>query len=429
MSMSRTIIISLGILVLLTPSFCAAGEITARILQFKMNRLYFPVGEEENIFRDSPFAICLSHDTLYRGRIEASFPGVSYSYPIDSVLDTAAIDSCYGVIEAAEIDSLSPINIGILKSLPYGDFSDARGILAGINAADSQGIGFSRYGTALKTRLYNSWIEMQIDFESGLIDGVCSFDAVISPGMDVETISAPAPFYVALIPNVSRAVNKNGLLTTSLYYRFNEDRVSALFDGRSAEPFRCLYLTDVPCPRAYKFDPDRGRNLLNYLKKRPRKVKIAYENSTLKRLAQYFADILSRDKINVKLTTSFSDADIYISYVPLHGEKMDTSLYYIMDILTTDTTESNPMNSSVSITANYLELQHDSSDPETRTYYLNLAQRDLREYLGVFPLLRPAVYFSTGRNLKGYSFNRDGRLELKDLRKIRLPDISSGDKR
>jgi hypothetical protein len=429
MSIRRTIVISLCMFVFLTLSFCAAGEITARILQFKMNRLYFPVGEEENIFRDSPFVICLFNDTIYQGRIEASFPGISYSYPVDSVFDTAAIDTCYGIIEAAEIDSLSPINIGILKSLPYGDFSNASGILAGITAADSQGIGFSRYGTTLNTHLYNSWVEMQIDFESGLIDAVCSFDAVISPGIIAETISAPAPFYVALIPNVSRTVNKNGLLTTSLYYRFNEDRLYALFNGRNAEPFRCLYLTDAPCPRAYEFDPDKGRNLLNYLKKRPRKVKIAYENSTLKRLAQYFADILSRDKINVKLTTSFSDADIYISYVPLHGEKIDTSLYYIMDILTTDTTEGNPMNSNVSITANYLELQRGSSDPETRTYYLNLAQRDLREYLGVFPLLRPTVYFAAGGNLKGYSFNRDGRLELKDLRKIRLPDVSSGDNR
>ena len=414
------------LLVLSVSGFCSVDKIETKILQIKMNRIYFASGEEENIFQDCLFFIIKTDDTLFDGYIEASYPGISFSYPIKYISDTLNFDSCAAFIYPAKIDRLTPINIGILKSIPYGSPSNFPGITSVSSTTDSANDCLSRYGNIIHTHIYDSETEMLLDYEAGIIDAFISFKRVSSQRLNTQTVSSPAPFYAALIPNISKAVNSKGLLTTSLYYRFNDERLSAIFRGDKIEPYFCLYPADDTCRRLYSFNPDDGRNLLNYLDKKPKKLFFSAGNSSLEKLGLYFADILSRDRIRVKFTEDNSKADIHLRFIPLSGDNIDSSLTFILDLLKTDLSDDKNSNITITEITQYLESAGNAISQEGQKYYFNLAQRSFIEDLGIFPLLRPSLFFISGENLKGCAFDNNGRLELGNLRKVVLPQKQVG---
>lgn len=423
------IIVNCDFLLLLLISIssnCVAESIQANILQIKLNRVYFNVGEEENIFGNCEYSICSNDDTLSKGLIEASYPGVSFSYPDSSLSNLILRDSIYGIIQPANIDSLSPINIGILRSIPYGNPSNFPGIISAISESDSSDFGSTKYGNNIHTYLYDSKIEMLIDFESGFLDAYVSYFGENTHKRKSSITSAPAPFFVALIPNISKPLNIKGLLTTSIYYRFSENRIANFFDGDSALPLFCLFPRADTCPRMFEFNPEKGRTLLGYLDKKPKKLVIGYQNEFLSRPAQYFADILSRDRIKVRLAEQLSDADVYLRYLPYQTAIPDTSFCSLLNILKMDLPEDNAFESSLDEIELDLARQEQTSDPNSKIYYLNLAQRTMMEDIGVFPLFRPVLFFAAGENIKGYSFNKDGLLQIGNLRKIAEPRISAG---
>ncbi len=406
--------------------FASAEEISGEILQIKMNRIYFSAGEEENIFKDCSYTISKSEEVLYEGYIEASYHGISYSYPIENISDAINIDSCTAIIQPAKIDSLTPINIGILKSIPYGSSSNFPGLTSIMSTTDSTDRRLSGYGNILHTYFYDSDTEMLIDFESGVIDAFISYKKESPRDINTISIHSPAPFYAALIPNISKAVNNKGFMTTSLYYRFNEKRLTAIFEGDKIEPYYCLFPDKSAVRRLYNFSPENGRSLLNYLEKKPKKLFIFMENSSLELLGLYFGDILSRDKIRVKFIDNSSKADIYLKFIPLNESKIDSSLIYILDLLKSHLPDDNNLNSTILEIREYLELSSDAVSSEGEGYYLRLAQRSLTEDLGVFPLLRPSLFFTSGEILKGCRFDNYGRLDLSNLRKVLLPVKPSG---
>ena len=412
------------LLILSFSANCLAASIQAKILQIKMNRIYFNAGEEDNILANCAYSICLNNDTLFGGLIEASYSGVSYSYPDSNISNLLLKDSCYAKIQPADVDSLSPINIGILRSIPYGDPSNFPGIMSAVSNSDISNFGSTRYGNNLHTYLYDSKIEMQIDFESGILDAYISISGESIRKRKFSMINSPAPFFAALIPDISKQINIKGLMTTSMYYRFNEERISALFGGDDASPLFCLFPRIDTCMRMFEFNPEKGRSLLGYFDKKPKKLVIGYQNESLAKPAQYFADILSRDKIKVKLTDRFAEADVYLSYVPFQTKKPDTSFYSLMNILKLDSSENNSIESALAEIELHLARQNRTSDLNSRIYYLNLAQRIMMEDICVFPLFRPTLFFVAGENLKGYSFDIDGLLQVENLRKIVRPKIS-----
>lgn len=407
-----------------------AGEINSEILQTKMNRFYFASGEEADIFQNCYFVITKHDDTIFDGHIEASYSGVSYSYAIDNIADSINIDSCQVFIQPAKIDSLSPINIGILKSIPYGSASNFPGITSVTSNLDTTNNKLSKYGNNLHTYLYETDTEMLIDFESGLIDAFVSYKKEMLFQVDFKTISAPAPFYAALIPNISKAVNEKGFMTTSLYYRFNDKRISTIFPGDNIEPYYSLYYSEAIHNRLFEFDPANGRNLLKYLIKKPKRIQFAIDNSSLKNLGLYFADILSRDRIRTKFTKDISKADVHLKLVPLSEYRIGSSLIYIIELLKNDMIDSkngNLTNITILEIDQYLELAANAFTAESQKYYLDLAQRSLIEDIGVFPLLRPSLFFTTNENLKGSAFDTDGNIDLSNLRKVVLPQIPNGE--
>ncbi len=425
----RSIFVIIILLVFSGLGFCFAEPIKTEILQIKMNRIYFASGEEENIFQDCSFFVIKSDDTLIKGYIEKSYAGVSYSYPTEKLSDTITTDSCSAFIQPATIDSLTPVIIGIHKLIPYGSSSNFPGLLSVTVSDDSLNNGLSKYGNILHTYLYESETEMLLDFESGLIDAFISYKQELPSHKNQkysEIIHAPAPFYAALIPNISKAVNNKGLLTTSLYYRFNDERLSSIFYGDNTVSYNCLFPAENSCRRLYAFDPDNGRNLLNYIDKIPKKLFMSIDNNSLEKLGLYFADILSRDKIRLKFAEDNSKADIYLKFIPLSEDNNDSSLTYILKLLKADSPANKKINSTISEIEKYIESANNANAKESQQYYLNLAQRALTEDLGVFPLLRPSLYFSSGNNLKGCAFDNNGHLDLSNLRKVLLPSRPAG---
>ncbi len=408
-------------------SFCLADEaekINTEIIQIKMDRFYFASGVEENIFQDCSYIIIKSDDTLYKGHIEASYPGVSYCYQTESISDTFNIDSCRAIIQPARIDSLTPINIGVLKSIPYGSLSNFPGIISVTLSDDSAHIGESKYGNILHTHHYDSETEMLLDFEAGRIDALISYKSNQMLNQNQTIISTPAPFYVAMIPNISKPVNKRAFFTTSLYYRFNAERISTLFDDKDAISQNCLfpYLND--CNRLFEFNPENGRNLLNYMQKKPKKIFIQLQDRSLEKLGQYFADVLSRDRIKTKFTEDSEKADILIEFVPILENNLDSSLKHFLNILNSflpSMSVSNPIAAIYPELIQYFESAQNAGTEEKENYYLRLAQRTLMEDIGIFPLVRPSLHIISNDNLIGVRFDMSGNLDISNLRKVILP--------
>jgi len=397
-------------------AFCSDEFLEAEILQTKMNRIYFSSGVEENIFQDCFYFLIKSDDTLLTGYIEKSYPGISYSFPIDSLSNIIFNDSCTAFIQAAAIDSLIPISIGVLKSIPYGSSSNFPGLTSKLSPGDSISEATSKYGNIIHTHLYDSETEMLLDFEAGIIDAFISYKSNYMLNQNKILVSTPAPFYVAMIPNISKPVNEKAYLTTSLYYRFNEKRISTLFDGDNVTVQNCLFPCLRKFKRMYEYNPENGRNLLNYLDDKPKKIYIKLENESLEKLGQYFADVLSRDRIKTRFTEDNDKADINLKFVSLYDP-----FYSILTFIESDLLKYKDTNNTFLELLDILEYYKTVTYMTSQIYLPERIQRPLIEDVGVFPLLRPSLHFISNENLKGVQFDIDGNIDISNLRKIILP--------
>ncbi len=228
-------------------------ELQSRILQYRLDRLYFGSGKEANVFAGSPFVIVCNGDTIYEGCIEQSFMGVSYSDTTSLFFDTTLADSCYAVIEAADIDTLSPIKLGAVGFEPLAMLTDylgtVRALLSAIWERNNPITATSIHGNEVSISRRVPFIDMVVSLQFGEIDGFFSYRSYASQMEDSRVIGTPAPFFVALVPNLSRKVNRGGLITTSMYYRFGESRLKVVFDGDKVHPMNCFYPAADNCRR------------------------------------------------------------------------------------------------------------------------------------------------------------------------------------
>ncbi|MDH4157233.1 MAG: hypothetical protein OEW00_08160 [candidate division Zixibacteria bacterium] len=390
-----------------------AGRIESRILQYRFDRLYFERGNEEDIFPGHAFTVYIGADSLFSGYIAESHAGVSISEPASGYFDSISIGSCRVLIETAEVDLNSPVKLGCLSELRRTIIMPEAAV--GSAAADSGPAVLPR----VVVQMYDSPLEMTLDFEKGQIDGLLHYEA-FHGSPTVKVVSAPAPFYAALIPNISKDFNEHGLLTTSLYYRFDPAKLPVVFDGDKADQFSCLYVRDSGQSRPYGCDPAKGRALLRQLKKRPQKVSIHVQEASLEKLAEYFADILSRDRIRAEIASDVSKADLYLRYVPLISNRPDSGLAEIAALLRRDGSPDLSVTEPLTLIENNLAAAQAENDSNL-AYYCDLAARRLKEDVGVFGLFRPSITFNAGLALKGYYFNDQGFLDLTRLVKLQLP--------
>ncbi|UCD16768.1 MAG: hypothetical protein JSV44_09960 [Candidatus Zixiibacteriota bacterium] len=394
------------------------------ILQYKLDRMYFSLGSEANIFPDCRFVVFRDSIPVIDGAIEIAQPGISISYPLHRLIDTANLHIMHAVIDAATIDSTSEIIIGAAE---FDQISLAAvfPVLKGEDSIRTVGsIYFTQHGNPLEWRRFESLFEMNLAYSGGALDGYFSYSAPQLPAGRANYISTQAPYFIALAPNVAREFNHNGLLTTSLYYRFDPEKSYIFFGGDRLEPQYCLYLNDSTVNRTYAYNSEAGRRLMQSVRGCPRKLALYAADGKLEQTGAYFGDILSRDKMRTEFVSSRRDADIYFLFVPLNKKDTMCSLKFIYDFLVSDTAYGHQINKTVALIGNYLESAENAASARIYKYYLGKIDRALREDIGVFPLFRPTLYFVAGTDVQDYTFDSNGYMDLKQLSKIRLPGVA-----
>ncbi len=409
------------------PSAANAGQLESEILQYKFDRVYFDVGDEQLVFPGCRFTIYHGEDSLYSGRIEKAFLGISYSAPTFNFADTTEIEKLHAIIETADIDTSSTIVL-CCRDLDPSELTmpvvDSSGALVLKSGKDPLMTG---RGNPALLQPADDYI-LAGDLAGQNCSGVISVEPFTEPFCRADKVVAhEAPFFAALVPNLSKEANSDAYPATSLYYRFDVRIMwPAVFGGKAPTPIHRLYAVNGVSPRSYEYDPETGRQLLTKTKNRPKKITIGVLNARLQKVAELFADVLSRDKIQVEIKPGDSDADLLLTFVPIVWDDPAISLWYILGLLSTHEPKTDAQRETMTIIANYVQNSRSADDASTRFYFSRLADRSLQQDLGVFPLFRPTIHFSPGTELIGAGFDESGYPNLDALTKLRLPSSAAG---
>ncbi|MBU8932768.1 MAG: hypothetical protein KOO62_02060 [candidate division Zixibacteria bacterium] len=398
-------------LVIGLPGATASEELRAHAIQCRHDRLYFDRGVEDRVLRHCRFVIMRESEPVYEGCIETSALGISYSYPTSGYTDSLDLDSITIILNPAPIDSLSAIVVGYCGPIDIltGGFNPTRAIY-----------------NELSFREYDSEFEMLLDFEAGRLDVIIGFREM-RPAIACRTIAGTmAPFYVALVPNLSRLQKDRALITTSLYYRFDPTRMSLIFEGQAPLPYNCLTWygrtrLEQACLRPYPYDPELGRLLLRQLRPKPRTLSLGATHPVFDAALHYYADILSRERIRITVESDLTEADIRLIPVPLMEGNATASLEYLQCLLSKETPPENDVSETLQIIGDYLRSARRTSDSTVADYYCNLAELSLRDDIGILPLYRPTVYAATTESITGWRSDNSGVICIEDLIKIILP--------
>lgn len=397
-----------------------AGVVECDILQYRADRLYFPLGEEDNVLRLCAFTVIRDNDTLYSGKIEASHPGICYSHPTGGFFDTLHIDSLHTLVETYEVGTSSPTYLG---TTGFEAIVDSAGTPANLTRMESKDAPMHRGSTPEGIHLvhYESHWEMRSDYAQGILDGYFSYQP--HPGSESEAVrlSVSAPYYAALIPGVKYHYRDNSILTTSLYYRFDETKHNTVFDGDSVQAADCLNCSYSGCPRSIWFNPGNGKDLIKHIRNRNRKYTIVAEDKSLEPTALFFTDILSRDRLKTELKVGDTDGNCHVVYVPIESDSLASCLRFIHNRLAAGTAEGKSASEATAIVGNYLDLGDSAPDSETRERFYRQAEVTLQE-IGVFPLFRPTVFFTSHKYLRGAAFDTVGRFVTSDLVHLTPPE-------
>ena len=418
-----TLVLIAVALILSSVTFSAkATELRTNILQYKQGRFYFPAGREVLVYPHCTFSIFNGDDSLLSGRIKVSALGVSYSDPVETVLDSAMLDKLTAVITTADIDSTAAITIGTVyfNQVPYSSmFPDLFGLFG---SSDRSEVFFTESGNAIKIKRYLSPAEMKLAFESGAIDGYFSYNYPQSCDTGLMISSAQAPYFVALLPNISTLYNQRGLMTSSLYYRVDDGNLGNLFGGDRAVAQNCPEAMPDSCPRPLPYDLLKGQQLLNVLKPINGPVRIASSEREFQPTAMYFADVLWREKVETRIQVGQTGADIYIAPVPVAADSLWLSLEYIKTFLSRDTIAGRSANKNLQLLNNYINEIKAADSTDRQLEYAKKSAELLWQDIGVFSLYRPRVYFISRQDIGNAVFDKDGYMNLRELVKLRLPN-------
>jgi len=395
------------------PSGANAAEWQTQSFELRLDRLYFPAGEESLIFEDAPFVILRTDDTIYAGFIEHAWEGVSVSEPAHGFFDTIPTDDLSAIVQPAELDTTRPINVG--SELPRLSV---------------------RAGTDTTSRTewsdYNPIDPLREDFLSGALDAIVTLTDFDPHPSEVKTISESLPYVAVLIPNIRRDFNYHGELTTSLYYRFNTRHLAVCFRGDEADEVR-RFTTNGPglfqLPRWYDFDPTRGKKLFDRMSQRPSRVRLFSGHPVLDGLTRYFADILSRDRCAVELRSDPASSDITIMFIPFSDSLPRMAADSLYAAMVRDSVAGSPPAEYLRRIGLELRGLDIALQPTDSLQHFEAIDRILAEDLGVFPLFRPTLFVHTQKRLRGVTLRADGLVDFGAAVFVRLPQNLSGGQR
>jgi len=404
--------LSLLILIaLLANSNAICGEIPAEIIQYKLDRIYFSEATESNIYENCDFILFSRQDSIGSGKIEKSFPGLSFSHKNCVNYDTVSIDSIRVIIRQAEIDSQSVINIGLLEGTELYDFSS------------SPIPKSTQHGNPINVIKFTSFFEMTLALESGKIDLIASYKSFRSQTDDFSYFSIKADYFAAMIPNVESNLNAKGILTNSLYYRYNQKLFSIYYDGNDIHSYYNLFPNNSSVPRHLDYDPSKGKSLLRSLTDFNNQIDIAPSRKSLIKLSDYFEDILARDKINITNATD----DIILAYIPINSENPGAGLDSIFNIMLRAAPLNGDVEENLAIVENYIDNGHRAIDSAQSRSYYSKAEKSLIEDFGVFPIYRPVIYFAVSPKIKTPDYDKNAGFDLASLKLIVIPSLVKDD--
>ncbi len=394
-----------------------AGYTEAEILQYKSDRLYFSLGEDDLVFEGCPFVLTENGDTLANGIISHALSGISESAPIEIKLDTENLGKYSASICSAVkiIDRL--IRVGILHDDRIEQF-----------------VPRQVFKNELRTIRYNSISELLLAYENSEIDGIFGLKnsfPIINSG---NLLAYPSTEYAALIPVYDdRAVNHT-TLTTALYYYFNHEMFDIFYEGDEIMPRNSHLNINNECRRIYEYDPRRGKSLLGSLDSYNQSVSNKSRIARLETVSRYFNDVLFRNISNDQKETAISAT---INFIPIFYQPnsnrskeigaVNYILQYLDDNYSSVFEKISSLKESVGMLRNYLDQYTGADNEQSRRDFADKINRILIEDLGIFPLFRPTAFFIYHDNLKGASANDDELLEIDNMFLIKMPDESTRD--
>lgn len=406
-----------------------SAEIVSRLLQVKEGRFYFADGSERRVFPGARFCLIADQDTLLCGRIAQTFEGISWSAVTNDSIATGPenLDSAYALIQTADVDTDSEIRLACMPDLPLEHLMQNAGqSLAPHSLISSRVMATGHNGNHIVVVNERHDDNVLLQFENSRIDGYFTYEQPQHHRRPAVVKSFPAPFIVVLVPNLSRPANSGGLLTTSLYYRFEPDRLPYWFAGDSTMAITMLLPGIDSCPRAYAVNARRGREVLESITALPSRLTIGLSQSGLERMAEYFADILSRDRRRVDIVYDDVEADLFLTIIPFQSDSPLEGAQDLHSSLARTRPAFQAQQEALDLLAARMSSAWKATSDDQRQHYIELIDRTLKSDLGVFPLFRPTVFFVSGRDLADVQFSESGRVDLPALTKLVFPPDSEG---
>lgn len=388
------------LLLILAISVSANADSTdCTILQIKENRIYFNCGTEEMVYPYSDFYLTDGNDTLYSGEIEFSLPGVSVSFADSAGDEITGIETLNIVIERAIPDSSQEM----ILALPPDLYSNPD--LLGI-AADER--------------------ISKIEKQSGSINGesysvIVDYTPYREPDEHHLAASFPAPFYIAMVPNLGSKKNRKGILPTSLYYHHNSYKAGLVFKGDGIVPYNRHYESTDTFSRKYEYSTIKGEKLFKSRADAKEEIALYVEYSSFTKYAEYFAIFINRYMSRARFTENPSDADIRFLAIPIRPDSIQTASMHFLIKLLRESDTSAVYDEHLNLAEEYLGFADRSGDSTGRKRYLEMADNILQTDLGVFPLFRPRIYISLRNDLTGTPTIEQNRIDFTNITRLVFP--------
>ncbi len=423
-----------SLLCLLSFCFCfetgtvSAGVVEAQVLQFKLDRFYFNVGKESLVYPGHQFAIMRGKDTVVSGLIEESYEGVSIGRGALPKEGKRNFEKYKAMVETAETERIHTFRIGTYGAELY--LRDTVNTRPPNRLGGDTGAEFPK--SAVHVLGADTVIEESYNDTLLLFDGLDRrrLDAVIYAGAPgtrpgYHVLSTRAPFFAALLPNLGSGVNRDGELTTSLYYRFDPARIAALIT-QDCEAANSFLVSDSPGQRSFAYEVEKGKKLFRDLPGHPSSVRLGLGSESLRPVAMYFADILAREQCRTELVPCESgcDCDLALVYLPRERDQKSALGATAEAIGRLNGAGRNEM--APDALSRFIE-EYSRSDSTGDALVIppspQQGDRLLIEQWGCFPLFRPGYTVVMSQTFSGVSFDDQGRLMIADLKRVILPDF------
>ncbi len=451
MKSTRTYLIALAITLATATLLCgttSGREVRCKLLQQKLGRLYFSAGKEEDIFPGCRWVVYRdSTDTLnplLHGKIAESYDGVSVS-------DSSSLPDIGTWPDSASVEP-APIAhgqirvVGFIDSLLYVVKSDLPSIDTNVSGKpvliDEDSISWpGQWGrTYLREVVDSSLSGSVVDSISiaPLVGRIAiqstprtdNADILISYRQTDEEIgryqlSHSAPFLVGLLSRVAKRITRGGLLTTALFYRVDSSNAGLIFGSPAIST--ASFIEENGSVPSYAPDSKKGKALLKEVGERPAAVCTLHQSPFLNQTLEFLNEILHRGGFFVCRPLDPADlcADLQLEIIPFESVHPERTLQTVLSILAADTVVRDKSNQPIRLADRLLTDAMQTSDSTQRMRLLQRVDRILMEDIGAFPLFRPIIHICAKEEIRGIRFDKDGRIDLRNVYRVKLPADST----